>query len=169
MRLKKENIVSNNPFAPPTSNVDSGKSLKPGSIWKGIVIGGLIDFVGTTVFSIILFIVYMALHNTSNLSPDDIQALSQQYTKDLLQLGSIWGLLSFGVGSGLSLLGGYVCARFAKERWKTANTILGIAMAGLGLFSGGKYYSLGANLSLGILTFAIVYAGGWLREGRHVR
>lgn len=162
--------MADNPFAPPTSNVaDSGKPVKPGSIWKGVVFGGLIDFVGTTVFSIILFIAYTVQNSSPNLSPADLQDLSQQYAKELLQLASIWGLLSFVVGSGLSLLGGYVCARFARERWKTANSILGAGMAALGLFSGEGFYSLGANLSLGILTFAIVYLGGWLREGRRVR
>jgi hypothetical protein len=162
--------VATNPFEPPKSNVaGSGQAPKPGSIWKGVVIGAVVDFGGTFVFSLVLFFVYAMLHSSANTSSEDIQAIAQQYTKELMQATTLWGMSSFAGGSILSLLGGYLCARYARERWKSANSILGVGMGALGLISGGKYYSIGANLSLGILTFAIVYLGGWLREGRHTR
>ena len=159
-------FVANNPFEPPKSNVvDPNQALRPGSIWKGVVIGAVVDFGGTFIFSLVLFFVYALLHGSANMSSEDVQTIGQQYAKDLVQGTTLWGIISFAVGSILSLLGGYLCARYARERWKVANSILGIGMGVLGLFSGGNYYSLGAKLSLGILTFAIVYLGGWLREG----
>ena len=159
-------MLTNNPFEPPKSNIaDPSQPTKPGSIWKGVVIGAVVDFGGTFIFSLLLFFVYALLHGSANMSAEDVQTIGQQYTKELVQATTLWGILSFAIGSMLSLLGGYLCARYAKERWKLANSILGVGMGALGLFSGGKYYSLGANLSLGILTFAIVYLGGWLREG----
>jgi len=70
------------------------------------------------------------------------------------------------LGSGSSCLGGYVCAIFAKERWKTAALILAIAIAVFGFIFGSNSHALGVNLSLILLTVVLIYLGGWLREGR---
>lgn len=156
-----------NPFAPPRSHVaDTDEPSKPGSVWKGMLIGGALDIIGTTVLIIVVFILFTAFNVSPDMSPEDIEGLGEQFAQELTSIDSVWGLVSFSLGSGLSLLGGYVCAIFARERWKMAALMLGIAVAVFGLISGADSYSLGENLSLSLLTFVLIYAGGWLREGR---
>ena len=162
--------MADDPFAPPkTSVADSDGPPQPGSLWKGVLIGGVVDLGGTTILGIVIFFTYAVLHVTPEMSQGDLEVLSEQFTRDAARLDSVWGLAGIGLGSGLSLLGGYVCARFAKESWKLATLILGVAVAAIGVASAAEYYLLGENLSLGLLTVAIVYFGGWLREGRRPR
>lgn len=160
--------MSDNPFAPPKSHVeDSDKTQKPGSIWKGVVIGIVVDIVGTTGGVIVISIVYMTLNLTPDMTPTEIEGISAKFSAELANFSSIWGLSGVVVGLGMSLLGGYICAIFAKERWKKAAVIYGVILAIYGLYLGKDYSTIGENISLSILTFIVIYLGGWLREGRH--
>ena len=160
--------MSDNPFAPPKSHVeDSDKARKPGSIWKGALIGIVVDIVGTTIGVTVISIMYMTLNITQDMSPTDIEDLSKRFVEELSDYSSIWGLAGVVLGFGLSLIGGYVCAIFAKERWKKAALIFGSALVIYGLYLGKDNYSIGENISISLLTFIMIYLGGWLREGRH--
>jgi len=159
--------VVENPFAPPKAHVeDSDVSRKPGSILKGVLFGGLLDIVLTTVLITIVSVVYVVLNITPDITPEQLEGLNEQLQQELANIGSIWGFSGIVVGSGSSFLGGYVCAIFARERWKTAAIILGIAISVFGLIFGSETYTLGVNLSLSLLTIVLIYLGGWLREGR---
>ncbi len=156
-----------NPFAPPKAHVeDSDVSRKPGSILKGVVFGGLLDIVLTTVLITIVSVVYVVLNITPDITPEQLESLNEQLQQELANIESIWGVSGIAVGSGSSLLGGYVCAIFAKERWKTAAIILGIAISVFGLIFGSDTYTIGVNMSLGLITIFLIYFGAWLREGR---
>lgn len=113
-----------------------------------------------------MFSVYLAVNVSPDISPEDFEYLAEQYTQEAMRFDSVWGFTSIAIGSGISLLGGYVCACFARERWKKAALILGTIVAAFSFYSSVEYYSLGASLSLGLLTLVIVYLGAWLREGR---
>ena len=156
-----------NPFAPPKAHVeDSDISRKPGSILKGVLFGGLIDIVATTVFIIIVSVVYVVLNIAPDITPNQLGDLNEQLQQELASIDSIWGLSGMVLGSVSSCLGGYVCAIFAKERWKTAALILAIAISIFGFTFGSNTHALGINLSLILLTVVLIYLGGWLREGR---
>ena len=162
--------MTDEPFAPPRTHVaDTDAHAQPGSVWKGVLIGGTVDVVGTTVLGIIIFFAYMALNVSPEMSPADIDLLGERFSQEAVRLDSVWGFSGFIIGGGLSLLGGYICAGFARERWKLAALTLGVAMAAFGLVSVAEYYSLGENLSLALLTLAAVYLGGWLHEGQRTR
>ena len=156
-----------NLFAPPKAHVeDTDISRKPGSIWKGVLFGGLGDIVATTVFISIVSVVYVVLNIAPDITPEQLEDLNEQLQQDLVSINSIWGFSGMVLGSGSSCLGGYVCAIFAKERWKTAALILAIAISIFGFIFGSNTHALGVNLSLILLTVVLIYLGGWLREGR---
>ena len=81
-----------NPFAPPKAHVeDSDSSRKPGSILKGVLFGGLIDIVATTVFITIVSVVYIVLNIAPDITPEQLENLNEQLQQELVSIDSIWG------------------------------------------------------------------------------
>ena len=70
-------------------------------------------------------------------------------------------ILSLFFGSAMSLLGGYVCARYARASWRRAAVILGILMVLVGLAYVGSGPIL-PTIALSLLSGVLVYAGAWL-------
>jgi len=162
--------MTDNPFQPPNSELeDAAKVSKPGSLWLGILIGAVVDYGGTMLFGVVAGVAYMMQHFTPGMSPADIEKLAAELQQQALDINSIWGMAGIIMGSGFSILGGFVCALIAKERWHKAVLILAALMMAYGLVLGLRYSPALRVISLSLLTFASIYFGGWLRGRSYMR
>ena len=159
--------MTNDPYSSPSSEIErDSESQRSGSLWKGILFGGLADVGGTMVMSTIMAIIYIARIWSPDMTPEYIEEVIKQYAQDLTSFSNIWSIISLVLGLGFSVLGGYVCAIFAREKWKKAVLILAAILSGYGLLAGSEYYQLGVNLALTLLSVIAVFFGGWLRAGK---
>jgi len=159
--------MTNDPYNSPESEVESeSNSKRPGSIWKGVVIGGVADIGSTMIMSTIMAIIYLAMLWTPDMTPENIEEVMNLYVEDTSNFNNIWSFTGLFFGLGFSVLGGYVCAIFAREKWKTAALILAAILSGYSLVMGIEYYQLGVILSLTLLSVAAIFIGSWLRVGK---
>ena len=159
--------MNNDPYHSPNSEVESdSESQRSGSLWKGILIGGVADIGGTIAMSTILIIIYMVQVWSPEMTPESIEQVIEQFTIDMASFNNAWSIISHAIGLGFSMLGGYVCAVFAKEKWKKAVLILAAILGGFGLLMGIDVYQFGANLALLLLSVIAIYTGAWLRAGK---
>jgi hypothetical protein len=145
-----------NPYSPPGAAVSDPKA-RPGSPVKAVLLGAIVDIVGTLVVGTLVAVTYGASLAASGASVEDIDAMSSNIPVDSWQF--IVGLL---IGCGFSLLGGYVCARIAKRSEYKLGCILGGISVLAGLLIGMGEYSSAIDLSLILATFAAVLLGSHL-------
>ncbi len=157
--------MTDDPFNPPSAKVDDpvAKTQPYGSVWKGVLIGGAIDLGGSTALGFIIVIVYIVLNIDSSTGLSEIMGLLMNFVEESLSFDSAWGLAGVILGSIISLIAGYVCALFAREFWIKAALILGAIDALYVLANGQGFYSIETNLGYGLLTFTLVFIGGWIR------
>jgi len=111
-----------------------------------IVIGALVDFVSTMIASVLLGIGYVLTAGTEGMRMEDLQA--QMVASDTyLALGST-------VGLGCSVLGGYLCARFANQN-EYANAL---AVGIIGIITGELMVSSNVDMWTHLLSLATVPA-----------
>jgi len=159
--------MTENPYNSPGSEVESdSESQRPGSLWKGILFGGLLDLGGSIAAGTIMLIIYMLQVWSPEMTPEYLEQVANQYTKEITSFSNIWSFISLFFGLGFSVLGGYVCAFFAREKWQKAVLILAAILSGYALLVGGEHYQLGVLLVLTLLSVISIYIGGWLRAGR---
>lgn len=157
-----------NPFKTPSAELEGvNEPPRPGSLWKGILLGGVADLGSTMAMSTIIFFVYIWSAYHPGMSPEDIQNLGDQFSQDLTSFDNPWSLVTTFFGSSFSVLGGYVCAIFAREKWKKAVLILVTIMTAYGFLAGGGEYEIGIFLALTFLSIVLMYFGAWLRGRRH--
>jgi len=156
--------MTNDPYNSPESEVESeSNSKRPGSLWKGVVIGGVADIGGTIIMSTIMAIVYLAMLWSPEMTPENIEEAMQLYVEDTSSFNNIWSFIGIALGLGFSVFGGYICAIFAREKWKKAALILAAILSGYSLIMGSEVYQLGVILSLTLLSVAAIFIGSWLR------
>src|SRR5262245_29621468 len=150
------------PYRPPEAPVADAEKPR-GSPVKGMIFGLLVDIGGSFVASVVLFFVWAIWLGASGLEPEAIaQAMAEPDPV------SAFSLISYAVGGGFSLLGGYVCARVARETEMrcaavvaTVSSLVSLAM-GTGL-------PVALYLFLTVLTFAAVMFGGWMGQQHNAR
>ena len=145
-----------NPYNPPGATV-SDPEARPGSPVKAVLLGALVDIVGTLVVGTLVAVTYGASLAASGASVEEIAAMSSDVPVDSWLF--IVGLL---VGCGFSLLGGYVCARIAKRSEYKLGCILGGISVVAGLLMAMGEVSLAIDLGLILATFAAVLLGSHL-------
>jgi len=156
--------MTDNPYNSPNSELENdSESQRSGSLWKGIVFGGLSDLGGTIIMSLLMGIIYMALNGSPDMTPDNMEKVINQYVEDMASFSNSWGYISLALGLSFSVLGGYVCVIFAREKWKKALLILAAILTGYSFLVGSEHYQFGVYLALILLSILAVFFGGWLR------
>src|SRR5262245_21392943 len=150
-----------NPYAPPEASVQDRPS-KPGSAFKAIALGLVVDVGGSLIAAIILAAIYGATLAATGVPREDIAAAMQASATDswFFWVGSL-------VGLSFSVLGGYVCARIARRSEMKFGAIVAALSAVSGFFLGGDQLQLGTNLSMTLLTFGAVLVGARLGLARN--
>jgi hypothetical protein len=154
-----------NPYSAPASKV-ADPAPRPGSPYKAVGLGLLTDFGGTMVFSTILTFVYGVMLAGSGVAQEDLEAA--------IRNASAGDTLYFWIGSiggcGFSLLGGYVCARIARQSEYTLGVILAASVVVLGLLLfGDGGLDLGLSVVLNAATVAAVIVGAWIGKKQNRR
>lgn len=98
------------PFTPPTAELAQKSAPVPGPAWKAVLLGFLTDIGGSFATGVLYTIVFSVYLASSAAEPEEIMAFLQDPPPDSFYL---W--LGYMIGSAFSMLGGYVCARIAKQ------------------------------------------------------
>ena len=145
--------MSEDRFKPPSADVQDPRRGQ-GSVTKGVVVGLLVDLVGTTVFGVVVSVLYgIALAAAGN-SAKDIEATLGRADSDPL-LSTVF--LAGGVLC--SVLGGYVCERIARQGNYKVGATLGLLSAAIGLVMGADASSSAMLALLIFLTIGSVLLG----------
>jgi hypothetical protein len=129
---------------------------------KAVVLGLLVDIVGTTAGSLLLGALYGIMLAASGASMEEIAAAGESVATDSWMF---W--LSTAMGLAFSVLGGYVCARIARRDELKLGGILALASAVLGYLIAAGYYELGTFLSLTIAGMGAVMVGARLGQAKN--
>jgi len=145
---------SNDPFAPPKSDVSIKHDAIPGSPVKAVLLGFLADFGGSIVGGIPLGVIYGVLLAMSGVPQDKISGTLNSMPPD-----SLYSIIGFCIGFAFSILGGYVCARIAKQNEYFLAGAMATLSAICGSFITPEDYSVGTTASLTVLSYAFVFFG----------
>jgi hypothetical protein len=155
-------MSSPNPYQPPEAPV-SDRDARRGAPVKGMIFGLLVDIGGSLIAAVVLVFVWSVWLAASGM---DAEAITQMLSEpDPL---STFSFVSYAVGCGFSWLGGYVCARVARETEMrcaaavaTVSSLIAVTM--------GTALPLALNLVLTLFTFGAVMLGGWTGLQRNLR
>jgi uncharacterized membrane protein len=150
------------PYRPPQAPV-ADQERPRGSPVKGMIYGLLVDLGGTTVSSLALVFIWTIWLAMSGLEAEAIE----QSLQNLEPLSPI-SVIGSVMGCGLSFLGGYVCARVARETELRCAAVVAVVSATVSLAMGSSL-PLELNLLFCLLTAGLVMLGGWLGERRNRR
>jgi lysylphosphatidylglycerol synthetase-like protein (DUF2156 family) len=128
-----------------------------------MMFGVLVDLGGSFAAAIAMSFAYGIWLAASGMAATEIEQALTQRDPD-----SPFSLFAYAVGTGFSWLGGYVCARTAKEtELKCAGVVAAVScLTGL-LLSMDQPLEL--NLVLVLLTMGAVMLGGWVGQQRNAR
>lgn len=143
-----------NPYSAPKSSLHDAPT-EPGNPVKAVLLGLLADFGGTLLLGVLFSVGYGAMLAPQGLSVEAITAEIEAAST------SGWGRVFFMVlGTGFSVLGGYVCSRVARR----SDYRLGFVMVGLSLvvvyaMGGGAQASLFEDIALSVVSALATLAG----------
>jgi uncharacterized membrane protein len=155
-------MSTQSPYRPPQAAV-ADQDRPRGSPVKGMLFGVLVDVGGSMVAAFILFFIWAIWLGASGL---DAEAITQAMVENDPMSGI--SLTGYGVGAAFSWLGGYVCARVAKETELRCAAVVAAVSAALALAMGTEL-PLPLNLLLAALTVGAVMLGGWMGAQRNAR
>ena len=155
-------MSSPNPYRPPEAPV-ADQDRPRGSPVKGMVFGALVDIGGTLVAGIVLGVIWSIGLAASGQTAEEIEQAVQNPDPT-----SVVGILGFVIGTAFSVLGGYVCARVARETEYRCAGVVSVASIAIGLAVGGGQ-SFAMNVLMVVATIAAVMLGAWIGAQRNAR
>jgi len=152
-----------NPFASPRSSRRPAPLARPTKAYKAILAGFAVDFGGSFLTGFVLSIVQMiVLVQTGHPASSVGQILSNA------PWHSPFRLLGTVLGCGLSVLGGFVCARLARRlEFRLVAMECCISM-GLGLLMAPNHHDLLYWIGMITLNIACSMLGAWLGRRRNL-
>jgi len=142
-------------FEPPRAPLkDTGEPRKPRSNLLAIIVGALVDFVATQVSSVFLALGFAIFAGVNGQRMQDLQAE--------LNDSNVFFAAGMVLGLACSVLGGYVCARFANQN-EYANSL---ATGVVGVVTGELMYSVDTSMAMhlmGLLTIPACLLGAHLK------
>lgn len=150
-------MTPHNPFTPPTAGISQPPDPTPGSPWKAVLLGLLVDIGGSTVAGIPYSILYSIYLASSGMDAEEIVALLQAPPEESPYL---W--IGYGIGSLFSILGGYVCARIAKRAEYQLASLMATLSALFGVLMVWGHYSLQMSVAVALLSLSCVLLGAHL-------
>lgn len=149
------------PYSPPESPVKDFGQQRPQPV-KGIALGTLADLGGSILMSITLSIIFSIQLASQGMSPEEIKA-----TLSSLSPTSGLSLIAGALGAGFSVLGGYVCATYARKDIYGCAVIMALIVNVIGFLLGGDHQSLAMSVLMVAITFVAVLFGAWLYGRKH--
>lgn len=147
--------MSDNPYSPPASKLADPIDREPGSPVKAVLLGAAVDIGGSLAMSMVLGIVVAVM--MSGVAPAQMGA-------ELAAMAgtSPYKVIAMVLGTAMSVLAGFTCARIARRRDDKLAFILGAISVTAGLLFAGDWSSPGMLALNAVLTFGAVLAGARL-------
>jgi peptidoglycan/LPS O-acetylase OafA/YrhL len=146
------------PYAPPVSDVSVIKERK-GTAWKAVLFGVLIDIGGTMLLGVVVATVAFAVLAAQGKDASDFEQLFND------PLSPMMIAMSFAGGL-LSVLGGYVCSRIAKQNeMKLAGVMAIISILYSVTVDSDELTAY--TLFLYVATIASIFFGSWVGMKRN--
>lgn len=145
-----------NPFEPPRANLQAPNDA-PGSLFKAIAVGALIDIVGSIAVGFVAAIGYGILLGVQGYSE---AAITEKF--ETLEPTSGFAILTYALGMIISGVAGYQCARIANRKNYLAPGILAMISCAFGAALSAGEYSQKALFILSALTVISVLVGASL-------
>ena len=155
-------MPTDNPYKAPTTPVKDAPP-PPRSPIVAVLAGLAVDIGGTVVAGIVIGIVYAIVLASQGMGAEQIQTVLS--TADPSSAYFAVGTL---VGFGFSVLGGYVCARLARQRERRLALIQGLLSGVIGLSMAGDDFEIGVNIGMSLLSALSVVLGGELGRRRNL-
>lgn len=146
-------MSATNPYAPPDAQLGDPPA-GPGSPYKAVTLGLLVDIGGTTLATLLLAFVYGIVLAASGAGADEIAAAVDGGLTD-----SWLFYATSAIGLGFSALGGYVCARIARRAELRIGGVMAVLSAVIGVLLAGDQYQLGTFASLTLASIGAVLIG----------
>jgi hypothetical protein len=150
------------PYRPPGAPV-TDQDRPRGSPVKGMAFGVLVDIGGTMLAGVALVFVWAVWLAASGQSAEQIEQAMQKPDP-----ASALSIAGYVVGTAFSGLGGYVCARVARETELRCAAVVAAISIAFGFAVGGAQ-SFAMNVLMVGSTIAAVMAGAWLGMQRNRR
>lgn len=154
--------MSSNPYQAPAAPLADRVPVKPRPV-LGIVVGALIDLLGTTGFGIVVGAGYAVYFMTQGMDPEVVGARMAEDFGPTAPLGIAMML----VGLLISSLAGYVCARMAKRSEYRYAAILSVISVSFGLLVGGAQHGWAFNGLMIVLTVSAILLGARFGLGKN--
>jgi hypothetical protein len=152
--------MENNIYQSPQADLTMAETRR-GSPLKAILIAAVVDFVGSLVSSILLWVAYVAYHAFHGMSKEGLQ--------EMIANSASWSspihIIDVFIGSLISIYAGYLCASIANHREYALVAILGLISTTSGMLLAGFGNASYETVFSAALTFLCVYLGAWM----HVR
>ena len=132
-----------------------------GSPVKGMVFGLLVDIGGSFVATIVLLFVWTIWLSASGVDAEGV-------AETIAEPGSTIAIATYTTGGAFSWLGGYICARVARETELRCAAVIGAISALISLVMGSSL-PLGLDVFLAAMTFGCVMLGGWMGQQHNER
>lgn len=151
--------MDNNIYGAPISNL-SEKPEARGSLLQGLILGLLIDIVGTMIVGAIYGAGRAMYLMSTGMSADDVVAKLSK-----INLLTFEGAATTSIGLFMSFFAAYICAKRSGKSSKYAVITLGTASISFGIYYGLDKYSFAENFILSIITAAAIYLGylSWIK------
>ncbi len=139
--------MSDSPYEPPRAPLKDQPQNKRSNL-LAIILGALVDLITTVITGVLLQVAFGIVVGSAGMSVADLV--------EMMQNSTVFAVLGSVIGLSCSVLGGYVCARFANQN-EYAN---GLAVGLIGILSG---FALNGNFTNGFdnvdaLTFLLALA-----------
>ena len=156
-------MTSPDAYAPPKSALADPASLlreplPPRSAMMGavaVLCGLAVDIGGSLLASVVILLLHMFFLQATGVPTNAAHAVMLD-TRSLLSGWNLFGMLA---GSGMSVLGGYTCARIARRSDYRLGVVMAVLSATIGLVMFGDSYGLGVDTLLLAATVACVLLG----------
>jgi hypothetical protein len=142
---------NHDPYAPPGARLEDKHG--PGSMVKAILVGLGVDIGGSLVSGIVLGMACAAILAASGASPEEFDTSFANISP--LSPVSVVGSL---IGCGLSVWGGYLCARIARRREYALGAVVAVIPTAASWLTA-SHYPVGVNLALSNATSGSVMFG----------
>jgi hypothetical protein len=158
-------MQARNPYAAPEAKL-ADPAPAPGSSVKAVTLGVVVDILGSTLGTLLLGGLYGIYIGMTGASTERLEAAAASYTSGFMfYVANLIGLF-------FSLLGGYVCARIARQSEYRLGAIVAAVSAAIGLaFTLGQHSALwsAAVVSVNVAFVMLGVHWGKVRTARERR
>lgn len=142
------------PYAPPVSDVHIHQERK-GASWKAVLFGLLVDIGGTTATAFVGGMVAVILLTSQGMDETQLEHLFSDPSSPLMIAMAV-------IGGLFSVLGGYVCARVAKQNELKLGGVMALISTLFAIVFDGESSGMTLDLLLYAAGIVSVLFGSWL-------